>query len=79
MKKTKQIFAIIGIILLAGLYILTLVFALSGNDNFFGLLMASVIATIIIPIWIWIYERVYVWIRRLAGTDKTGNDADPRD
>lgn len=40
MKKTQRILAILGIVLLLGLYLSTLVFALLGKD-FFPVFMAS--------------------------------------
>lgn len=59
MKRTKQIFAIIAVILLAGLYISTLVFALMDSPNAFDCLKASIYATIIIPIMIWAYTVIF--------------------
>ena len=58
MKKTKRIFAIIGIILLTLLYLSTLVFALLGKD-FMNWLMASLVSTIMIPVFIWALGFVY--------------------
>ena len=46
----KRVAAIIGIVLLAGMYISTLVFALIGSDLSNRLLMISMISTIAIPI-----------------------------
>ena len=48
MKKIKRILAILGAIILAGLYISTIVCALSSNENYMDMLMASVYATVII-------------------------------
>ena len=53
MKKIKRILAILGAIILAGLYISTIVCALSSNENYMDMLMASVYATVIIPVLIW--------------------------
>lgn len=64
MKKAKQILAIIGVILLVGLYVSTLVCALFGGDNFMDLLMASVYATFVIPILIWAYTFFYKLIKK---------------
>ncbi|MCR5396010.1 MAG: hypothetical protein K6E64_00935 [Lachnospiraceae bacterium] len=54
MKKAKQILAILGIVLLVGLYVMTFVFAIIDNPNTLRLLGASICATIIIPAGIWI-------------------------
>lgn len=58
-KKVKQILAIIGIIVLVGLYVSTIVCALSSSDNFMNLLLASIYATVIIPVLIWAYSFIY--------------------
>lgn len=50
MKNIKRISALIGAILLIGLYVSTLVFALIGSELTNTLLMASVALTIILPI-----------------------------
>lgn len=54
MKKTKQILAIIGIILLVGLYIGTLVLALLGKE-FFPMFTASLALTFALPVILWLY------------------------
>lgn len=64
MKKAEQILAIIGVILLVGLYVSTLVCALFGGDNFMDLLMASVYATFVIPVLIWAYTFFYKLIKK---------------
>lgn len=66
MKKAKRILAVIGVILLALLYLSTLVFALLGKA-FMNWLMAAVAATIMIPVLIWAYGFVYHLIK---GEDK---------
>ncbi len=59
MKKVKQFLAIIGVIILVGLYVSTLIFALSGRNDAMNLFMASVFATVVIPVLIWAYGMVY--------------------
>lgn len=54
MQKLKQILAIVGIVLLVALYASTLVFAITDNPSTFTLLGASLAATIIIPVMLWI-------------------------
>ena len=66
MKKAKRILAIIGVILLALLYISTLVFAVLGQD-YMNWLMAAVAATIMVPVLIWAYGFIY---RLIKGEDK---------
>ncbi|MBP5265511.1 MAG: hypothetical protein J6Z06_01665 [Lachnospiraceae bacterium] len=54
MKKAKQVLAIVGIILLVALYVSTLIFAIFDNPKTFTLLGASVAATIVIPVMLWV-------------------------
>lgn len=63
-KKVKQILAIIGIVVLVGLYVSTIVCALSSSDNFMNLLMASIYATVIIPVLIWAYSFIYKLLKK---------------
>jgi len=62
LKKIKRILAILGAIILAGLYISTIVCALSSNENYMD--MASVYATVIIPVLIWAYSFVYKMVKK---------------
>lgn len=64
MKKTRQILAIIGIILLVGMYISTIICALSANENFMSMLMASLYASFVIPVLIWAYTFIYKLIKK---------------
>ena len=63
-KKVKQILAIIGIVVLVGLYVSTIVCALSSSNNFMNLLLASVYATVIIPVLIWAYSFIYKLLKK---------------
>ena len=73
MKKLKQIFAILGIVLLVGLYVLTFVFAIIDNPNTLHLLSASIIATIIIPAGLWI---IGIFIRLSSPTNSPEDNSD---
>lgn len=63
MKKTKRILAIIGIVLLASLYLSTLFFAIFDRSETMELLKASVFATIVIPVLIYAYTMVYRYLK----------------
>lgn len=59
MKKGKRILALAGVVLLVGLYLVTLlsaVFATPATKDFFKI---SLLATIIIPLIIYVYMLVY--------------------
>ena len=64
MKNIKRILAILGAIILADLYISTIVCELSYNENYIDMLMASVYATVIIPVLIWAYSFVYKMVKK---------------
>ena len=66
MKKSRQILAILGIVLLVGLYLATLVLALLGR-NFFPLFMAALFASMALPILIWLYGFIYKWVKKNSG------------
>ena len=46
----KRILAIIGIIILLGLYVATLVVAVMGGPNFLPMLQACLVATVAVPV-----------------------------
>ena len=48
--NVKRIAALIAVILLAGMYLLTLVLAVLGNENTLNLFIASVACTVMVPI-----------------------------
>ncbi len=59
MKRVKQILAIIALIIIAGLYLVTIALALFGNENTFSYLIAAIIATVVFPALLWIYNFIY--------------------
>ncbi len=59
MKKVKRFLALIGVIVLIGLYVTTLVLALIGNDQALNLLRASIYATVVLPVLLWAYSFIY--------------------
>ena len=81
MKKVKQVLAIIGVIVLVGLYISTLVCALSSSPNFMNMFMASVMATVIVPVLLWAYSFIYKLLKNHYGPDSenTSTDSDKQE
>ena len=59
MKRGKQILAIIGIVLLVGLYLATFIAACFASEASSGLFLACIYATIIVPVFIWLYQLFY--------------------
>ena len=64
MKNLKRISARLGIILLAGLYLTSRVLALTSNAHTFEFFVASIAATVIIPILLWIYTAMYKYLTK---------------
>lgn len=58
-SKKQRFAALCGIILLAGLYIFTLIAAIFNFDGTGNLLKACLFATVAIPILIWVYIWMY--------------------
>lgn len=61
MKNLKRLLAVIGIILLAGMYVLTFILALTDNSAAGNMIMASLYATVIIPILLYAFLLVCHW------------------
>jgi len=70
MRKTRQILAILGIIILVGMYVATLICALSANENFMSMLMASIYASAVIPVLIWAITFIYKLVKKGDSTDE---------
>lgn len=54
MKHIKQVLALLGAVLLAALYLCTLIFALSDSPLSYDLLKISVAATILLPVLLYV-------------------------
>ena len=59
MEKVRKILAITGVVLLVALYGITIFAAFTASENSFGLFMASIAATIVIPVIIWLFTLFY--------------------
>lgn len=71
MKNIKRILAVIGVIILVGMYVCTLVFALIGSPASGDLLKASVATTILIPVLLYGFILIS---RLLKDKDDQNND-----
>lgn len=61
--KLKRILAVIGVILLAGMYISTLIFSLMKGEVAWDLFRVSVICTLIIPVFLYGYMLIYKYLK----------------
>ncbi len=59
MKQIKRILALLGILLLTGVYIATIILALTDDPNSMNAFRASIYCTIIVPVLIWAYTFIY--------------------
>ncbi|MGB4657763.1 MAG: hypothetical protein WBI07_01125 [Mobilitalea sp.] len=64
MKKVKRISAIVGIILIASMYIISFISAIFATEKAPGLFLASVFCTIVIPIMIHIFIATYKYVHK---------------
>ena len=69
-EKIKRILAIAAVLIIAALYLSTLVLALTGGPGSGEMLAAAVAATVILPVLLYIY----MWLYRTFG--KTDKDDD---
>lgn len=70
MKKGKRILALLGAVFLISLYLITLFSALFAKENVMQLLMASIYATVVIPVLFWAYFLIYKLLKKKNGDDK---------
>lgn len=69
MKKVKRILALLGAVFLISLYLITLFSALFEKENVMQLLMASIYATVVIPVLFWAYSLIYKLLKKKNGDD----------
>ena len=65
-KRLKQILAITGLVIIAGLYGTTLVLSLTGNESTKNLLIASIICTVIVPVLMYVIAWIYKLVKHQA-------------
>lgn len=64
MKKVRQIMAMIGVILLIGLYAATLILAFLDKSKSLQSLKAAIVLTVILPVLIWAYTFIYKLLKK---------------
>jgi amino acid transporter len=64
MKKLKQITAIVVVIILIGLYVITLLTAIFDPTETRSWFRASIFATVVVPVLLWAYLMIFRLIRR---------------
>lgn len=79
MKKAKSIICIIGAILLAGIYIITLIFSITDNTQAKSWLSASLYATVAIPILLYAFFLITKQLQDKKKEDAPDMEEDPGD
>ena len=75
--KLKRILAIVGIVILAGMYLLSLVFAIIDHPLKSSLMSASLYCTVVIPVLLYVFLFVTRLVRKDhdSDTDVKGSGA----
>ncbi|MCD8096730.1 MAG: hypothetical protein LUE31_01565 [Lachnospiraceae bacterium] len=71
-RKIKRIMAIIALIVIGLLYLCTFILAFIQGERAKDLLMLSLVATVVIPVLMYIY----LWLFRLFRGDNSDDDSD---
>ena len=72
-SMSKRIAALIGIVLLVGMYVVTLILAIMNNDLTKRFFTASIICTVVIPVLVWVYQWIYKRVQKDAADARTKN------
>jgi len=64
MDKVKRIASIIGVVLIASMYIISFISAIFASEKAPGLFLASIFSTIVIPIMIYGYVTIYKYVHK---------------
>lgn len=78
MKNIKRILSILVVIILAGMYVASFIFAFIDTPNALECLKISVGLTILVPVLIWIYLAMFRFIKQRRQENKdasNGKDA----
>ena len=63
-KKVRQIAAIIGIILLVGMYVVAIIAAMGKSENAQAIFKLALYCTFVVPVIIYLMQLVYKLINR---------------
>lgn len=71
-KKVRRVLAIVGIVLLVGMYIVSLIAALGKFENAHAIFMLSMYCTFVVPVIIYVIQLIY----KIATKNKDKNKSD---
>jgi large-conductance mechanosensitive channel len=69
MSKVKRIAAMIGLIFIVSMYLVSFLSALFATEYSYGLFMASIFSTIVVPIMIYLFIMVYKMVHKKDETE----------
>ncbi len=78
MKKTRQILAVIGIVLLLSMYIVCFVLALTGKHEATTMFKAALGATIAVPIVLYAFMMLLKVFPMFVKNDENGSEEDEK-
>lgn len=64
MDKVKRIAAVVGIVLVASMYVISLITAIFATEQAPGFFLASIFSTVAIPIMIYGFVSIYKYVHR---------------
>ncbi|MDO5344272.1 MAG: hypothetical protein Q4E91_00800 [Lachnospiraceae bacterium] len=76
MKKIKRILAWAGIVLLLGMYLITFLLGILGNEATKDMLLASIACTIVLPVLLY---AMLLLARLLSGSGRKPSDSETQD
>lgn len=76
MKNIKRILSVLVVILLAGMYIVSFIFALIDSPDAFECLKISIGLTILIPVLLWIYLAMFRFIKQRRQENKDASQGE---
>lgn len=79
MKRVQKILAIIGVVVLVGLYLATLLLAIFGSEKTMVMFRVAFGCSFLLPFLLYIYIAAYKWTHRDENPWIQPGDADPED
>lgn len=80
MNKVKRIAAIVGVVLIASMYVISFISAIFATEKAPGFFLASIFSTVVIPIMIYLFIAVYKYVHKndiQESSDNTTNSNVP--
>lgn len=74
MKKTKQILAILGIVLILGVNILLVFAAGTASEDNMNMFNAAIVTVILVPVLLWVYLFFYKLIKKRSEDSELENE-----